>query len=150
MRLGPIRWQQRLRGRLDRGSAVPYTLLRGEFVIRYPDIPRQGPEPDGDTVKFKPVSPGLVETLPRRSGTSPDINSRGISVRLEAIDALETHFAETHQELTGGNDARGALLAHLRFTNITYSRTCRTRFSRPTRTAFPAMCSATASTLTGG
>ena len=26
-------------------------LLRGRFVIRYPDQPRQGPEPDGDTVK---------------------------------------------------------------------------------------------------
>ena len=130
---------------------MPYTLLRGQFVIRYPDIPRQGPEPDGDTVKFKPDTPGLVETLPRRSGTSADINSRGISVRLEAIDALETHFAETHQELTGANDAREALLAHLGFTNVVYlARTCRTRFSRPTRTAFPATCSATGSTPTGG
>lgn len=35
MRLCPIRCQQRLRGRLNRGSAVPYTLLRGQFVIRY-------------------------------------------------------------------------------------------------------------------
>ena len=99
---------------------MPYTVLRGEFVIRYPDNPRQGPEPDGDTVKFQPATPALVETLPRPSGTSPDLNSRGISVRLEAIDALETHFAETHQEILGAEDARGALLAGLGFTNITY------------------------------
>jgi hypothetical protein len=73
---------------------MSYALLRGQYVIRYPDLPRQRPEPDGDTVKFLPDTPALVEALPRRSGHPPDINARGISVRLEAIDALETHFAE--------------------------------------------------------
>ena len=82
---------------------MPYTLLAGDFVIRYPDLPRGGPEPDGDTVKFAPDSPALVERLRRLSGNAPDLNARGISVRLEAIDALETHFAETHQELAGAN-----------------------------------------------
>jgi endonuclease YncB( thermonuclease family) len=99
---------------------MPYTLLRGQFVIRYADIPRQGPEPDGDTVKFKPDTPGLVEALPRRSGRPPSINARGVSVRLEAIDALETHFEETHQELAGADAARDALLAHLGFTNVRF------------------------------
>src|SRR4029450_3632286 len=99
---------------------MPYTLLRGSFVIRYPDLPRQGPEPDGDTVKFLPDTPALVETLPRRSGRPADINARGISVRFEAIDALETHFEETHQELAGANDARDAMLADLGFTNVTF------------------------------
>ena len=99
---------------------MPYTLLRGQFVIRYDDIPRQGPEPDGDTVKFMPDTPGLVEMLPRRSGSPPALNARGISVRLEAIDALETHFEETHQELSGANAARAALLDGLGFTNIKY------------------------------
>jgi endonuclease YncB( thermonuclease family) len=97
---------------------MPYTLLRGRFVLRYPDIPRQGPEPDGDTVKFAPDTPALVEALPRRSGRPPAINSRGISVRLEAIDALETHFEEAHQQLVGANKARDALLAQLGFTNV--------------------------------
>jgi endonuclease YncB( thermonuclease family) len=99
---------------------MSYTLLRGSFVIRYPDLPRQGPEPDGDTVKFLPDTPALVEALPRRSGTPPDINARGISVRLEAIDALETHFGETHQELAGANAARDELLRLLGFTNIVF------------------------------
>jgi hypothetical protein len=99
---------------------MSYTLLRGSFVIRYPDLPRQGPEPDGDTIKFRPDTPALVEALPRRSGTPPDINARGISVRLEAIDALETHFQETHQELTGANAARDELLRRLGFTNVTF------------------------------
>ncbi|MEV0235276.1 lamin tail domain-containing protein [Nonomuraea sp. NPDC050786] len=99
---------------------MSYTLLRGNFVIRYADLPRQGPEPDGDTVKFLPDSPALVETLPRRSGRPPKINGRGVSVRLEAIDALETHFEETHQELAGANAARDELLRLLGFTNVRY------------------------------
>ena len=99
---------------------MTYTLLKGRFLIRYPDLPRQGPEPDGDTVKFRPDAPALVETVPRPSGTPPDINGRGISVRLEAIDALETHFGETHQELAGANAARDELLRHLGFTDVTY------------------------------
>ncbi|TYB66199.1 hypothetical protein FXF51_17765 [Nonomuraea sp. PA05] len=95
-------------------------MLRGSFVIRYPDLPRQGPEPDGDTVKFLPDSPALVEALPRRSGRPPNINARGVSVRLEAIDALETHFAETHQELDGANAARDELLRLLGFTGVRF------------------------------
>ena len=80
---------------------MSYTLLRGVFVIRYSDLPRQGPEPDGDTVKFRADSPLLVEGLARRSGTPPDINARGISVRLEAIDALETHQLMGQSRITG-------------------------------------------------
>ncbi|MEV0380351.1 lamin tail domain-containing protein [Nonomuraea sp. NPDC050643] len=99
---------------------MSYTLLRGSFVIRYPDLPRQGPEPDGDTVKFLPDTPALVEALPRRSGRPPGINGRGISARLEAIDALETHFAETHQEPEGGNAARDRLLELLGFGNVVF------------------------------
>ena len=97
-----------------------YTVLRGSFVIRYPDLPRQGPQPDGDTVKFEPDTPALVDTLPRRSGRPAQINSRGISVRLEAIDALETHFDNDHQELAGATAARDALLAQLGFTGVTF------------------------------
>jgi endonuclease YncB( thermonuclease family) len=99
---------------------MPYTLLRGKFVIRYADVPQEGPEPDGDTVKFMPDTPALVEALPRRSGRPPRINSRGISVRLEAIDALETHFAETHQQLASANRARDVLLDKLGFTNVRF------------------------------
>jgi endonuclease YncB( thermonuclease family) len=99
---------------------MPYTLLCGQFVIRYPDIPRQGPEPDGDTVKFKPETPALVDALPRRSGRPAEINGRGVSVRLEAIDALETHFGENHQEILGARAARDVLLAGLGFTNVKF------------------------------
>ena len=99
---------------------MTYTVLRGRFVIRYPDLPRQGPQPDGDTVKFQPDTPALVEALPRPSGRPPGLNGRGISVRLEAIDALETHFADTHQELTGADAARDELLRRLGFTGVRF------------------------------
>jgi len=99
---------------------MTYTVLRGQFVIRYPDRPRQGPEPDGDTVKFQPDTPGLVEGLARPSGTRPDLTARGISVRLEGIDALETHFAGAHQELAGANAARDELLRLLGFTGVRF------------------------------
>ncbi|KAL5350657.1 hypothetical protein ACLOAV_004226 [Pseudogymnoascus australis] len=99
---------------------MDYTLLYGQFVIRYPDIPNQGPEPDGDTIKFLPDDPQLVMDLPRISGIKPQINKRGISVRLEAIDALETHFNNTHQWLDGANMARDKLLAYLGFKNVVF------------------------------
>ena len=76
-------------------------------------------QPNGDTVKFKPDTPTLVDTLPRRSGHRAQINSRGISVRLEAIDALETHFDNDHQELAGATAAREALLAQFGFNGVT-------------------------------
>jgi endonuclease YncB( thermonuclease family) len=98
-----------------------YTLLEGDFVIRYPDLPNQGPEPDGDTVKFKPNNRALVDFLPRLSGIGPAFSARGtISVRLEAIDALETHFEGKHQESQGAYKARDELLGQLGFTNVVY------------------------------
>lgn len=41
-------------------------------------------------------------------------------MRLEAIDALETHFGETHQELAGANAARDELLGRLGFINVVF------------------------------
>ena len=128
---------------------MTYTLLTGAFVIRYPDLPRGGPEPDGDTIKFAPDSPALVEGLRRVSGHAPDLGPRGISVRLEAIDALETHFAETHQELGAADAARDDLLRRLGFTGSRSGRTSPTRSRRPTRIGAAATCSRTASTPTG-
>jgi endonuclease YncB( thermonuclease family) len=118
-------------------GSVSYTLLAGEFVIRYADRPRGGPEPDGDTIKFAPASPALVDTLPRVSGRAPDLNSRGISVRLEAIDALETHFAEAHQELAGANGARDRLLSELGFRDVTFFADLPNKVQSASRDALP-------------
>jgi Lamin Tail Domain len=68
----------------------------------------------------RPIPERWSSHCPRISGRAPDLNGRGISVRLEAIDTLETHFNETHQELLGANAARDALLEHLGFTGVTF------------------------------
>jgi endonuclease YncB( thermonuclease family) len=102
-------------------NAVTYRLLTGQFVIRYPEAPRNGPEPDGDTIKFRPDDPSLVEDLGRISGTEPDFSRlHRISLRFEAVDALETHFAETHQELTRARAARDHVLAALGFRDVVF------------------------------
>lgn len=119
---------------------MTYLLLRGFFVIRYPNRPRDGPGLDGNTVKFLPDTPALVEALPRVSGRPPNLDARGIAVRLDAVDALETRFGETHQELVGAEAARDALLRLLGFTAVTYSPICRTKSNPRIRIVFAGTC----------
>lgn len=98
-----------------------YTLIKGKYWIHYPDIPRQGPEPDGDTVRFEPDNPQFVLNLPWHSGRGPDFNKRkNIAVRYEGIDTLETHFNGTSQQLEFANAARDENLRLLGFRNITF------------------------------
>ena len=98
-----------------------YTVIKGNFWIRYPDKPRQGPQPDGDTVTFQPDDASLVRRLPWLSGRGPNFNARGnIPVRYEGIDALETHFEGAHQNLQYANAARDENLRLLGFKNVKF------------------------------
>jgi endonuclease YncB( thermonuclease family) len=99
---------------------MAYTLIKGEFHIHYPDIPRQGPEPDGDTLKFLPDDRSLVEGLlqPHRP---PNFNGRNmINLRFEGIDALETHFSGMHQHEKLAEKARDQLLEKAGFGQIKF------------------------------
>lgn len=103
---------------------MAYTLIKGSFHIHYPDIPLSGPEPDGDTIKFQPDNPQLIERLPRPN-RAPGFNLAGItSIRFEGVDALETHFevedVDYHQHLPLALAARDALMARLGFGAIKY------------------------------
>lgn len=90
---------------------MTYKLIKGDFHIFYPDIPKQGPEPDGDTLKFKPHDPNFVDVLWRPGQPKPGFNGRGmINLRFEGIDALETHFQGGHQEKTLAYGSRDFLL----------------------------------------
>jgi hypothetical protein len=97
-----------------------YTLIKGQYSIHNPDKPRQGPQPDGDTITFVPDSVDLVRGLRRLSGMAPDIRNGHINVRYEGIDALETHFLGEHQNLTFANAARKRNLALLGFTHVVF------------------------------
>ena len=93
---------------------MSYTLIKGSFHIFYPDSPLNGPEPDGDTIKFQPDHKELITALPKPNQPA-SFNRAGItSIRFEGIDALETHFDvggdEYHQQMDLALAARDKLL----------------------------------------
>jgi endonuclease YncB( thermonuclease family) len=103
---------------------MPYTLIKGTFHIHYPAKPLTGPEPDGDTIKFKPDNRNLILNLPKPNQAA-SFNLEGLtSIRFEAIDALETHFGvedeQFHQKLELALGERDALLDRMGFGAITY------------------------------
>ncbi len=100
---------------------MSYKLIRGEFHIFYPHDSRRGPEPDGDTLKFLPDNPALVEDLHRPGSVGPRFNGAGmINLRFEGVDALETHFDGTHQNLDWASAARDAVLDRVGFGAIEF------------------------------
>ncbi|MEU8926476.1 nuclease [Kitasatospora sp. NPDC048545] len=79
--------------------------------------------PDGDTVHFLPQDPGYWCDVPGRNRVDRDEHG-GASLRLDAIDALETHYQGVgpdfaHQPLgLGAHAARDELLTWLGFTEV--------------------------------
>jgi hypothetical protein len=62
---------------------MPFTLIKGTFHVR-------GYSPDGDSVRFRPDDPDLLRRL---GGPRAEANNRNhTQLRIEAIDALETHY----------------------------------------------------------
>ena len=87
---------------------MPYLIVKGTFHI-------VGKSPDRDTVSFRPFNQG--HWLKLTGGGVPRINKNGdVSIRFEAIDALETHYRgkpwlpEYHQPLNFANQARDLML----------------------------------------
>ena len=103
---------------------MSYTLIKGTFHIHYPNNPRSGPEPDGDTIKFQPDNRLHIENLPRPN-RPPKFTQTGITtIRFEGIDALETHYSvegdEFHQHIDLALAARDVMLAQAGFGAIKY------------------------------
>ncbi|WP_030058712.1 hypothetical protein [Streptomyces novaecaesareae] len=92
--------------------------------------------PDGDTVHFLPQDPGFWFEVPGRNRVSRDENGGG-SLRLDAIDALETHYKGVgpdfaHQPLgLGAHAARDELLRWLGFTDVVQDDTEKVTSSTP-------------------
>src|SRR5262245_37811129 len=98
-----------------------YTMIRGSYYILYPDLPKNGPQPDGDTINFLPDNEDLVTGLTRFTNRSAERKHLGTySVRFESIDALETHFMNRHQKLDQAQAARDHMLEYIGFQDVTF------------------------------
>ncbi|MEU1425042.1 nuclease [Kitasatospora sp. NPDC005751] len=92
-------------------------LVKGRYEIK-------NFEPDGDTVHFLPDDPGFWPELPGEHKVKRNAHG-GAGLRLDGIDALETHYQGVgpdfvHQPLDlGAHAARDALLTWLGFTDVT-------------------------------
>ncbi|HKS49632.1 MAG TPA: nuclease [Amycolatopsis sp.] len=93
---------------------MPLTLVKGSFQIA-------GTSPDGDSVRFYPDDPAIF----RKAGIKARLNSRGgVQLRLDGIDALETHYqAQNHggmwrQPRELGSAAASGLLSRLGFKKV--------------------------------
>jgi hypothetical protein len=95
---------------------VPFLVLAGEFRVI-------GAQPDGDSIRFYPDDPSQWDEV---GGPYPVQRnaSGGAQLRLDAVDALETHYAiptgMVHQPLDLAHAARDALLRWLGFTSVTH------------------------------
>src|SRR4051794_13360749 len=93
---------------------MPMTMVKGSYRI-------EGASPDGDSVRFYPQDPGVWAS----AGIAVRTNSTGgVQLRLDAIDALETHYTPPHtrspwrQPADLGDGSATALLDLLGFRNV--------------------------------
>jgi hypothetical protein len=103
---------------------MPFRLIKGTFHVR-------NYSPDGDSIRFRPDNPDLIRRL--TGGDRARFNARGhVQLRIEAIDALETHYnpqsggGTLHQPLGLANQALDHLLAFVGITDVVWDSTHRT------------------------
>jgi endonuclease YncB( thermonuclease family) len=94
---------------------MPLRIVKGHYRI-------QSSEPDGDSVHFHPSDPEAFTTLHLGAHLS---SQGGTQLRLEAIDALETHYSPRvhggflqHQPLGLAHAAAAQVLQLLGFTDV--------------------------------
>jgi endonuclease YncB( thermonuclease family) len=94
---------------------MPLSVIAGTYKI-------VGASPDGDSVRFYPTDPDAWS----KAGIKAKPNAHGgVQLRLDAIDALETHYTPPHaahawrQPKPFGDGAAAELLRQLGFTSVT-------------------------------
>jgi endonuclease YncB( thermonuclease family) len=103
-------------------SGVPFTVLTGTFhlVGRTAAGNPSGFEPDGDSMQFKPDQPQLLDTLDQ-VGRPYKLSAIGSTqLRFEGVDALELHYAGSHQPRPLADDARDYLTGRLGLNPVPY------------------------------
>jgi endonuclease YncB( thermonuclease family) len=86
--------------------------LHGAFVI-------EGKQPDGDSIRFRPDRPDLLQKLKRADRIEPSNKDGTVQLRLEGIDAPELHDENVAQPFS--KEPRDALLTWFGFTDVTYT-----------------------------
>jgi hypothetical protein len=93
---------------------MPFLVLAGEYRI-------VGGQPDGDSVRFYPDDPSQWDDVGGPYAVQRNAGG-GAQLRLDAIDALETHYAvpvgTVHQPVGLAHAARDYLLRWLGFTSV--------------------------------
>jgi hypothetical protein len=89
----------------------PFLVLNGKVVI-------EGKSPDGDSIRFIPDEPATLAELTNGDRVEPAADG-SVQLRLDAIDAPETHYAG--QQQPRGTDARDELVAFAGFRAVSYS-----------------------------
>ena len=90
---------------------MSFNAIAGTFHI-------QGYSPDGDSIRFAADN---LDSWDKVAGRPVQPNARGhVQLRLEAIDTLETHFAQQHQPLELADRATEALFTELGITDVAW------------------------------
>jgi endonuclease YncB( thermonuclease family) len=90
-----------------------YRAISGKFVIT-------GKEPDGDSVRFIPDQPELLDKLHNSFRIKPSKDG-SVQLRFEAVDAPEVHYGTEAQP--DGDTARDHLLSWMGFKSIQFTGT---------------------------
>lgn len=92
---------------------MPFTLIKGTFHVK-------GYCPDGDSIRFKALDPTNWNKL---YGPPVELNANEhAQIRMEAIDALETHFRGVHQPLKLARKATNFLLSSLGIDDVVWDK----------------------------
>jgi endonuclease YncB( thermonuclease family) len=102
-----------------------FLTVRGKLTLA-------GRQPDGDSVHFVPDNPQTLLKLPHASRLRP-AKDGGVQLRIDGIDAPETHFVGQSQP--DGVAARTAFLKAAGFTGVTFDSGGTVTASRPVELA---------------
>jgi endonuclease YncB( thermonuclease family) len=103
--------------------SVPYLrALRGELTV-------VGKSPDGDSIRFVPDRPDLLHDLYRGDRVRITRADGSVQLRLEGIDAPETHYGGDAQPL--GVEARDWLLEQAGFADVVFDQSATVQSAAP-------------------
>ncbi|GER79815.1 MAG: hypothetical protein M5U11_14120 [Anaerolineales bacterium] len=89
-----------------------FTIIKGRFHVK-------GYQPDGDSIRFEADNPALWDAFQWDSASKKKAAKK--QLRIEAIDALETHYEGYHQPRPFAIAALERLLKLLGIENVRYS-----------------------------